>query len=249
MRRAASALRAPGHTGQQLSPSGEPGPRGKQGPGRIYPSVPPGEVLALGYASGRAHPAGDESELRQQAAAIDRFCRWRGWELVALVSEVEAPTSRRLSRPSLGYAIERLRTGEASCLVVAELRRLCASVAELGGVLEDVHRAGARLVSLEPAIDTATLSGRAALRALTSVSAWERARRANMIAAAREKAAGPQTIQPKLKRRVLRMRGTGMTLQAIADALNEEGVPTVRGGIEWRPSSVQAALGYKRPRP
>ncbi len=41
-----------------------------------------------------------------------------------------------------------------------------------------------------------------------------------------------------------------MTLQAIADRLNEEGVPTVRGGAEWRPSSVRSGLGYKRrPRP
>jgi hypothetical protein len=39
-----------------------------------------------------------------------------------------------------------------------------------------------------------------------------------------------------------------MTLQAIADTLNREGVPTLRGGAEWRPSSVQAAAGYKRPR-
>ena len=30
--------------------------------------------------------------------------------------------------------------------------------------------------------------------------------------------------------------------------LNREGVPTIRGGTEWRPSSVQAAVGYKRPR-
>ena len=41
-----------------------------------------------------------------------------------------------------------------------------------------------------------------------------------------------------------------MTLQAIADVLNEEGVPTQRGGAKWRPSSVQSAAGYKRrPRP
>ena len=43
------------------------------------------------------------------------------------------------------------------------------------------------------------------------------------------------------------MRAEGMSLQAIADALNEEGVPTLRGGRQWRPSSVQAATGYKRP--
>ena len=43
------------------------------------------------------------------------------------------------------------------------------------------------------------------------------------------------------------MRSGGMSLQAIADALNEAGVPTLRGGARWRPSSVQAATGYKRP--
>jgi hypothetical protein len=43
------------------------------------------------------------------------------------------------------------------------------------------------------------------------------------------------------------MRGAHMTLQAIADQLNAEGVPTLRGGAMWRPSSVQAALGYRRP--
>jgi hypothetical protein len=40
-----------------------------------------------------------------------------------------------------------------------------------------------------------------------------------------------------------------MTLQAIADTLNGEGIPTVRGGARWRPSSVQTAAGYKRPTP
>jgi hypothetical protein len=44
------------------------------------------------------------------------------------------------------------------------------------------------------------------------------------------------------------MRHEGMTLQAIADRLNAEGVPTLRGGTEWRPSSVQAAAGYRRPK-
>jgi hypothetical protein len=44
------------------------------------------------------------------------------------------------------------------------------------------------------------------------------------------------------------MREQGLSLQAIADRLNAEGVPTVRGGIMWRPSSVQCAAGYHRPR-
>jgi hypothetical protein len=60
---------------------------------------------------------------------------------------------------------------------------------------------------------------------------------------------GPPAVsdRPSLKRRISEMRAQGMTLQAIADTLNAEGVPTLRGGAERRPSSVQAAAGYKRP--
>ena len=43
------------------------------------------------------------------------------------------------------------------------------------------------------------------------------------------------------------MRAGGMTLQAIADRLNAERIPTVRDGAEWRPSSVQSAACYQRP--
>ena len=52
---------------------------------------------------------------------------------------------------------------------------------------------------------------------------------------------------PALKERIVTMRTSGMTLQAIADVLNAEGVPTLRGGAKWRPSSVQSAAGYRRP--
>jgi hypothetical protein len=38
-----------------------------------------------------------------------------------------------------------------------------------------------------------------------------------------------------------------MTLQAIADRLNAEQIPTLRGGTKWRPSSVHVAAGYRRP--
>jgi DNA invertase Pin-like site-specific DNA recombinase len=204
------------------------------------------QVRALGYISSHSARRGD-AELTRQAAAIDRFCAQREWRLVALLRDGEP--GKRLPRPALAHAIERLGSGEASCLVVAELKRLSPSVAELGEILKAVDQTGARLISLKPAIDTGSRAGRATLGALISVSEWERARRTQMTSSARARTPTQQTIEPKLKRQISRMRGAGMTLQAIADALNEAHVPTVRGGTKWRPSSVQAALGYKRPRP
>jgi DNA invertase Pin-like site-specific DNA recombinase len=186
--------------------------------------------------------------VRRQEEAVDEFCRRKGWDLVALLRDVEVGPTSRAGQPALINVIERLRTGQASCLVVAEVRQLCSSVAELGGILDAVEHAGARFVSLEPAFDTGTPIGLTIGRMLTSVSGWERARRSAMTSAARSKAAAAHAIPSDLRRRIVRMRSAGMTLQAITDQLNDEGVPTMRGGARWRPSSVQATLGYKRPR-
>lgn len=54
--------------------------------------------------------------------------------------------------------------------------------------------------------------------------------------------------RPGLRERIAAERAEGLTLQAIADRLNAEGVPTLRGAPAWRPSSVQSASGYRRPR-
>jgi DNA invertase Pin-like site-specific DNA recombinase len=205
-------------------------------------------VEALGYLCVRAPARLTDPQVRRQGEAVDEFCRRKGWDLVALLRDVEVGPKRGPGQPALINVIERLLTGQASCLVVAEVRQLCSSVAELGGILEAVEDAGARFVSLEPAFDTGTPVGRTIGRMLTSVSGWERARRAEMTSAARSKAALVQAIPSDLRRRIVRMRRAGMTLQAIADQLNDESVPTIRGGARWRPSSVQATLGYKRPR-
>jgi DNA invertase Pin-like site-specific DNA recombinase len=190
-------------------------------------------------------------DVQRQAAVIMRLCARIDWQLVSLVYEGGPAKGRALNRPALVGAIERLAAGEVSCLVVTDLRNLYRSVAEMGGVLDAIDRAGGRLVSLKPLIDTGTEAGRTAAGVLGAVSEWERMRATERsrrgLAAAREKGALQPTIEPELKQRIASMRGAGMTLQAIVDELNAAGIPTVRGGSMWRPSSVQAAIGYKRP--
>jgi DNA invertase Pin-like site-specific DNA recombinase len=206
-------------------------------------------VAVMGYARNDVRLIDDE--LRRQVAAIERVCAQRDWKLVSVVFDLGPVKGRSLGRPALSGALERLMNGEVSCLVVTDLRHLCRGVAELGGVLDAIARAGGRLVSLEPLIDTGTPAGQIGARILGAVSEWERTRVIERsrrgLAAAREKGAVQPTIAPSLKRRIARMRSAGMTLQAIVDELNAAGVPTVRGGSIWRPSSVQAAIGYKRP--
>jgi DNA invertase Pin-like site-specific DNA recombinase len=50
------------------------------------------------------------------------------------------------------------------------------------------------------------------------------------------------SIPPKTARRIRSMRNRGLTLQAICDKLNSEGVATPREGSVWRPTSLRAVL-------
>jgi DNA invertase Pin-like site-specific DNA recombinase len=207
----------------------------------------------LGYAN--VNPR-DESHLSgdfdSQAEVIVSECERRGLALVELVREDETQHGHAPERPGLRYALERISAGEANGLVVAELSGLGRALPELGRVLEWFSRANARLVAVESSLDTEDEAGRLAARTIIDVSRWERERltertREGMRAARRK---GPPGVAdyPELRERIGRMRAEGMTLQAISDRLNAEGVPTVRGGVRWRPSSVQAAAGYRRPR-
>jgi DNA invertase Pin-like site-specific DNA recombinase len=209
----------------------------------------------LGYATISPSPGRvNAGAVTEQAEAITGECTRRGLELVELVREREPRDGKGRERPGLGYALARIAAGEARGLVVSELSRLSRSAAELGEVLEWFARSRARLVAVAQGLDTDEREGRLAARTLIEVSGWERERlsertRQGLQAARRGNRRGARRAvadDPELRERIVRMRAEGMTLQAIADHLNESGVPTVRGGAKWRPSSVQAAVGYKR---
>jgi peptidoglycan hydrolase-like protein with peptidoglycan-binding domain/DNA invertase Pin-like site-specific DNA recombinase len=206
-------------------------------------------VRALGYVS--VATDGENGEFDTQMSAIDLYCEERGWELVEVVRDVEQPSNGNVERQGLLYALEKIGRGEASCIIVSELGRLSGSAADLGGILDRLRRSDGRLVALDIGLDTASAEGRVAAQALASVGGWagDRNRHGIAAAAAEPAVAEPAAAQdvPALKSRIAAMRAEGMTLQAIADVLNSEGVPTLRGGAMWRPSSVQSASGYRRP--
>ena len=52
----------------------------------------------------------------------------------------------------------------------------------------------------------------------------------------------PRNLSDRVVKRIVTDRANGLTLQAIADKLNVQKVPTAQGGALWRPSSVRAVL-------
>ena len=228
------------------------------GEGRKHATVARGGAAQplLGYACVAPGSGAAGEELHEQAAVITRECRRRGISLGSIVRERATQTGKVLERPGLGYALGRIVAGEAGGIVVADLAKLSRSAADLGTVLHWFMETGARLIVVAEALDTAAPQGRVAVGALIAVADQERERlaartrkglqaaRANGVTRGRPAVADDRALHA----RIVAMRSQGMTLQAIADVLNEEGVPTVRGGLHWRPSSVQRAAGYRRRR-
>ena len=127
------------------------------------------------------------------------------------------------------------------------LRDLADSVTELGPLLRWFAEGDAFVIALDYELDTSSDPGEFAAGALVAISDWERDRVEGRTRAGLDAARRAVRDDPELSARIAAMREDGMSLQAIADALNRGGVPTLRGGARWRPSSVQAAAGYRRP--
>jgi DNA invertase Pin-like site-specific DNA recombinase len=189
----------------------------------------------------------------EPARRIEEACVRGDWELQEVVTDRENGAS--LERPGLSYALERIAKGEAHGLVVNDVRRLSRSIVDLGALMEWFRDAHAALVALDLGVDTSTPGGHELAATLITLGGWERERIAQRTRSglAAVRASGRSTGRPSvadrpaLVERITAMRQAGMTLQGIADQLNAEDVPTLRGGAMWRPSSVQAALGYRRP--
>jgi len=176
----------------------------------------------------------DEQPLRSYATTRE----------LRLVGVVRAPADG--SRGRLGEALEMIGAHDASTLLLARLGVAAGGLRELLALVDWLAACGATLLALDVELDTGSRDG---ARTLAVLRELERCEREPPPARARRGRPGLAALAPELSRRIAGMRERGLSLQAIADALNGEGVPTLRGGERWRPSSVQAALGYRRPRP
>ena len=215
-------------------------------------------TYALGYATPPAAEHGQHDGFEEQARTIRQRCEELGLHLVDVILEGQVG-GKALERPGMSALIERIAAGEAACVVVGSLGRLSHSVRELGAIVNWLEQNKVRLITVELSLDTESSGGRLTTRALASVASWEHDRLSERtrkgLAAARAsrdavsddpKPGDAAPGWPQVSRRIAAMRSSGMTLQAIADTLNAEGVPTPRGGAQWRPSSVQTAAGYRR---
>jgi DNA invertase Pin-like site-specific DNA recombinase len=165
--------------------------------------------------------------------------------LVEVIHDGEHAGRRLAERPGLVYALKELRSGAATGLVVARLRDFTTRIADLATLLQWLEEAGAFLGAADHDLDTSTRAGRATARAVIDLGGWERQ---HITQRTREDLASgrftPRSHRPSrgdLAVRITAMQEHGISLRAIADALNLAGIPDPSGRKGWQTTDVKAA--------
>jgi DNA invertase Pin-like site-specific DNA recombinase len=206
-------------------------------------------VVAIGYTRASTTEQGRSGlGLDAQRAAIETECSRRSWTLQTVLTDVASGKSTR-RRPELARALQTLERGEADILIVSKLDRLARSLIDLAKILEVSKRQGWQLAVLDIGLDPATATGELTAHILGAVAQHERRLISDRTSAALRalkaqgvRLGGPIVLPPSVRGRVREERDAGRTLQAIADSLNADGVPTAKGGSRWYPSTVSAVL-------
>lgn len=221
-------------------------------PGGDQERVAADGTRAVGYARvSTREQAEDGASLEAQRQAVVREIDRRAWHLVEVLEDAGS-SGKDLKRAGVQRALDLLRTGKADVLVAAKLDRLSRSVLDFAGLLERSRREGWKVVVLDVGVDTSTETGELLVNVMAAFAQYERriigARTRDAMAV--KKAQGvvmgrPRAVPAETVERIGVLRAEGLSLQAIADRLNEDGVPTGHGAAVWRKQSIAAVLGRK----
>lgn len=202
------------------------------------------ETTVIGYLRVSTREQADSGlGLDAQRRAIRDEAERRGWTVHWCVDD--GYTARNDKRPALQEALRLLKRKQAQALVVAKLDRLSRSVHNYSGTVRTARNERWAVVVLDPPMDMTTPNGRMVANILVSVAEWE----ADIIgqrtkaAMAEGKARGARygrerQVEPELVRRICSERQAGATYNAIAKALDREGIATPSKGTRWYPSTV-----------
>jgi DNA invertase Pin-like site-specific DNA recombinase len=183
--------------------------------------------------------------LEAQAAAIAAEVERRGWTATADYSDVASGKSTD-GRPGLAAAIAHAQRTRG-VLVASKLDRVSRSVLDYVKMIAASREQGWSMLVLDHAnADPTTTEGRFVQHLMIALAERERDLIGERTSSALQalKARGTRLGRPRrtpleVVQRVVRERDAGTYWQVIADGLNADGVPTVRGGSEWRVSTVQ----------
>ena len=199
----------------------------------------------VGYATVDGN--GDEAEATTAALALR--CAYRGWSLMEVVHDRREPGQELVQRPGLAYALDTIRSGAAVGLVVARLGDVGSRLPDLATLLRWLAEADAFLGAADHDLDTSTRAGRGTAAAIVELGHWQR----RWITRSTREDVAPGRFAPAreptaadLSRQIAAMHQQGLSMRAIADALNIARIPGPAGHARWRAADIKAAKETNR---
>lgn len=203
--------------------------------------------------------------LDNQLEKIKAYCFARDWEVIETVAD-EGFSGKSLNRPGMQKIITMAKRQQFDVVVTYKLDRLTRSVKDLGYLIEDVfNKQDIAFTSVTDNFDTSTANGKLILNILGSVAQWERD-----IIAERTKDAlnykkenkqlynhcpigflvsdNGELIEDEQEQKTIsyikEMKKEGLSLSKIAERLNNESIPTKKGG-KWFHTTIKKILNNK----
>jgi site-specific DNA recombinase len=207
--------------------------------------------------------ASEGVSLAAQRARIEAYCVAKDWELLAV--EADLMSAKDCKRLGLQAVLEAVGSRRVAAIVVYKLDRLARSVLDLNRIVELLDKNGVSLVSMQESLGATTPTGRLMLILLASVSQWEREvicqrtkeamsylkEQNKVIAKVHSRPVyGYNNVDGRLYEneyeqavieRIKGLREDENPYRTIAAQLNDEGVPTKRGG-SWHNTTVRLVL-------
>jgi DNA invertase Pin-like site-specific DNA recombinase len=167
---------------------------------------------------------------------------------LTIVREDAASAATVSKRPLMVQALADLKAGKYHGLMVSKLDRLSRNMEDGTRLLADSQRQGWRIICLDLGVDTATIMGAGMYNMALNFAEIERKfigkRTKDAMAKLKEtKHVGrPRALSADTIAQVVRLRESGLTMKAVADQLNADGVPSASGSPDWSVAKVQSAL-------
>lgn len=186
--------------------------------------------------------------MEAQKVRIQEEADKRGWD-VTFVCEVLS--GKTMKRPQLQEMLRALQPGDV--LMAAKLDRLSRSVYDFSSLMARSNDQKWEIVLLEPSVDTTTPHGKFTANIFAAVAELEReliSQRTKEALAILQgngmRLGAPVQIPEAVARRIHMDREGGLSLREIADNLNLDLIPTVKGGA-WEASTIQRVLARPIP--
>jgi DNA invertase Pin-like site-specific DNA recombinase len=204
--------------------------------------------------SGKGQVGGDGFD--RQLLAIKKYAKANGIQIVRVFREEGVSGANDLeNRPALGELYAALAVNGTKMVLVENLQRLARDLMVQESLIASFQRKGFELVSVtEPDILEAEPSRVLMRQIFGAINQYEKAMIVSKLKGARQrmkaktgrcegrKAYGFREGERDVIARIKKLRVDGLTLQAVADVLNADGVKT-RADKQWTPVQVNRVVG------